>query len=306
MFRKLLVLLVLIAALLAAGFWFLSAPRTLAESDLPQHTPDLANGERMFWAGGCDSCHAAEGATGEDRKLLGGGLALATDFGTFRAPNISPDPVHGIGNWSTLDFVNAMKFGAAPSGQPLYPAFPYASYQRMALTDIIDLKAYLDTLPPVATANAGHDLPFPYAIRRGVGLWQRLHVDGRAFTPDPSASEQVNRGAYLVQGPGHCGECHTPRGVDGAMIPSLALSGAPVPEGQGPDAPNITSDASGIGGWSEDDILNFLQTGFTPNFDSAGGTMTAVILNLQELPVEDLEAMAAYLKTVPPIATSTN
>lgn len=302
--RKLLLTLIGLAILGAAGFWLLTTPRTLAATDIPDHAPDLANGERMFFAGGCESCHAAAGATGEDRFRLGGGQALVTPFGTFHAPNISPDPENGIGGWSLLDFVNAMKRGIGAGGQHLYPAFPYASYQRMTLPDIIDLKAYLDTLPAVADGNRPHELPFPYAVRRGVGLWQLLHIDGRTFVPDPAATDLVNRGAYLVEGPGHCGECHTPRAFDGAMIDALALSGAPPAEGTGRNVPNITPHESGIDAWTEDDIVNFLQTGFTPDFDSAGGAMATVILNTQQLPVEDLQAIAAYLRSIPPIASA--
>lgn len=300
MARKLaIVVAVLIVAGLAA-FWFLTAPRTLAAADIPPHTPDLANGERMFWAGGCESCHAADGATGDDRFLLGGGLALNTPFGVFHAPNISPDPDNGIGAWSDLDFVTAMKFGVGPGGQHLYPAFPYTSYQRMRVEDILDLKAFLDTLPPVTDANQPHELPFPFGISRGLGLWQRMYVDGRTFEPDPAASDVVNRGAYLVTGPGHCGECHTPRGFDGALQNALALTGGPAPEGTG-TIPSITPHESGIGSWSESDIVNFLETGFTPDFDSAGGQMAAVIANMAMLPREDVEAIAAYLKTVAPL-----
>ena len=304
MIRKLMLLLVALAILGGAAFWLLTTPRTLAASDIPDHTPDLVNGERLFWAGGCESCHAAAGATGDARFRLGGGLALDTPYGVFNPPNISPDVENGIGSWSLLDFVNSMKRGIGPGGQHLYPAFPYASYQRMTLPDIIDLKAYLDTLPAVDDVSRPNELAFPYAIRRGLGLWQLIHIDGETFEPDPEASDIVNRGAYLVEGPGHCGECHTPRGFDGATIASLALSGGPPPEGTGRNIPNITPHETGLGAWSESDIVNFLQTGFTPDFDSAGGTMAAVILNTQELPVEDLQAIAAYLKSVPPIASA--
>ena len=209
MFRKLLLLVLVLIAAGIAAFWFLTAPRTLAAADLPAHTPDLVNGQTMFWAGGCESCHAAADATGDDQLKLGGGQPLKTAFGTFHAPNISPDPEHGIGRWSDLDFVNAMRFGVAPGGVHLYPAFPYTSYQHMRIEDLLDLKAFLNTLPPVATASLPHELPFPFTIRRDIGLWKLLYMDGRTFVPDPAKSAELNRGAYLVEGPGHCGECHT-------------------------------------------------------------------------------------------------
>src|SRR5690606_26407673 len=120
------------------------------------------------------------------------------------------DPQDGIGTWTLADFVTAMKFGVTPGGVHLYPAFPYDFYQRMRVEDIIDLKAFMDTLPLVAGRSPPNDLKFPYSVRRGVGLWQLLYVDGRTFAPDPDSSDQVNRGAYLVQGAGHCGACHTP------------------------------------------------------------------------------------------------
>jgi mono/diheme cytochrome c family protein len=301
MIRKLVIVVIVLGLVGLAGFWFLTAPRSLAASALPDHKPDLANGAYMFWAGGCESCHAAAGAKGDEQLKLGGGLALVTPFGTFHAPNISPDKENGIGDWSTADFVNAMKFGVAPDGSHLYPAFPYASYRHMTLEDLIDLKAYLDTLPAVAAAAPDHELSFPFTIRRGLGLWQLLYADGATFTPDPAASAEVNRGAYLVTGPGHCGECHSPRNLIGGIIASRAYSGGPAPEGDG-FIPNITPDPeTGIGSWSEDDIVTMLETGFTPEFDSVGGSMAPVQKNMAKLTAEDRKAIAAFLKSLPPI-----
>ena len=299
MVRRLVIAVVVPGVAGLALVWFLTMPRTLAAA-LPDHQPDLANGETMFRAGGCESCHAAPGAKGDDRLKLAGGLALDTLFGKFHAPNISPDPAAGIGGWSTLDFVNAMKFGIAPGGTHLYPAFPYTSYQRMKLEDLIDLKAFLDTLPVVAEKAPDHELPFPFNIRRGLGLWQLLYIDGKTFAPD-AASDQVNRGAYLVEGPGHCGACHAPRNAIGGIIASRGLSGGPAPEGTG-IIPNITPDPeTGIGAWSEDDLVTMFETGFTPEFDSVGGSMTDVQQNLSRLGHADLVAIAAYLRSLPPI-----
>ena len=198
--RRLILLLVVLVLVGLAAFWFLTAPRSFAASDLPDHKPDLANGAYMFIAGGCESCHAAKDAKGDEQLKLGGGQVLDTPFGKFHVPNISPDKEHGIGSWAVLDFVNAMKWGVGPGGIHLYPAFPYTSYQRMKMEDLIDLKAYLDTLPAVANAVPPHELPFPFGFRRGLGLWQLLYVDGKTFVPDPKASEAVNRGGYLVAG----------------------------------------------------------------------------------------------------------
>lgn len=303
MIRKLIVIVLVLGVIAAIAGWFLTAPRTLAATDLPDHTPDVANGEYMFWASGCESCHAAPGAKGEDLLKLGGGLAMVTPFGTFNVPNISPDEKTGIGSWTTLDLASAMKYGVGKGGKHLYPAFPYASYQKMKLEDVIDLKAFLDTLPPVSNAVPDHDLPFPFNIRRGLGLWQLVYVDGETFVPDPALSDQLNRGAYLVEGPGHCGECHSPRNIAGATIADRALSGGPAPEGEG-NVPNITPDPeTGIGSWSEADLVTMFKTGFTPEFDSVGGTMAAVQRNMAELSDEDLEAIAAYLKSLPPITS---
>jgi mono/diheme cytochrome c family protein len=291
--------LVALAALAGVAFWVLTLPQPLDAAVLPDKPGDAAKGERWFWAGGCASCHAAPGAAGDDLLKLAGGVAIASPFGTFHAPNLSPDKTHGIGGWSTLDFVNAMKRGLAPDGSHLYPAFPYTSYQRMTVPDLVDLKAYLDTLPADATANKPHDLPFPFSLRRGIGLWKMLYLDGETFAPDPAKSEAVNHGAYLVEGPGHCNECHTPRTAFGGLDMSLALGGAPDPSGKG-RVPDITS--RGLEDWSADDIASALDSGFTPEFDSLGGTMAEVVRNMAKLPAEDREAIAAYLKQVPPVA----
>lgn len=299
--------LVVLFALAAAGwlvFYLLTMPVTLSASALPDHEPDVANGKTMFIAGGCAECHAVpQGACNdleiEDETVLGGGRCLKTDVGTFHVPNISPDKDAGIGAWTTLDFVNAMKRGVAPGGVHLYPAFPYTSYQRMTFEDLIDLKAYLDTLPAVSSVVPAHELRFPYSIRRGVGLFQRLYVDGKTFAPDPDASEAVNRGAYLVLGPAHCGECHTPRNALGGLIESEAFAGAKSPEGKG-TTPNITPSEDGLADWSKEDIAYLLETGSKPDFDVIGEAMVPVQENMAKLAAEDRSAIAAFLKSLPP------
>jgi mono/diheme cytochrome c family protein len=297
MLKRIAVAVILVAAAAAGSVWLLTAPQPLAAAALPDRAADLDNGRRMFFAGGCGPCHAAERAQGEDRYLLGGGQALATPYGTFRAPNISPDPETGIGGWSDADFVNAMQRGVSPEGRHYYPSFPYTSYARMRTEDVLDLKAFLDTLPPVRNAVAGHDLAFPYNLRRGLGLWKRLHLSAEPVADLPEASEAVRRGQYLVEGPGHCGECHTMRDGSGGLMLGEWLAGAPSPDSDG-FVPNITPHPDGLADWSERDIAYALETGFTPDFDTMGGSMTAVQENLAELPEADREAIAAYLKAI--------
>ena len=161
------VLVAIVVGLILAGLW-LSRPEPLQAEDLPAHSPDAVAGERMFWAAGCAGCHATpvagKRAQGDNKLLLGGGMELDTPFGVFRVPNISPHSADGIGAWSILDFVNAMQRGVSPEGRHYYPSFPYTSYVRMAMTDVMDLKAFIDTLPPVAGKHEDHDLAFPYSL----------------------------------------------------------------------------------------------------------------------------------------------
>ena len=294
--RKLAFIVVGLAVVCFAAFWFVTIPVTLPASALAAHTPNLANGQSMFYAGGCAACHATPEQ--EDRTRLGGGLALKTPFGTFYAPNISPDPNDGIGRWSEADFVTALWKGTSPSGQHYYPVFPYGSYQHMALADVRDLFAYLRTLAPVAGPSRAHEVTFPLGIRRLVGGWKFLFLDGAPFRPDPNQSEQWNRGAYLVNGPGHCAECHSPRNILGGIKSSQRFAGGPNPEGEG-WIPNITQKE--LGDWSEKDIAYMLETGDTPDGDSVGGGMAQVVKNTAHLAPEDRAAIATYVKSLPPV-----
>lgn len=297
----------LAGAVLAAGvigavaFWVLSAPRLLGEetiASLGDGNPE--DGERIFWAGGCASCHARPGAEGEAGLELAGGLKLVTSFGTFTAPNISQDTQDGIGGWSASDFANAMMRGVAPDGAHLYPSFPYTSYARMRPDDIGDLYAFMKTLPAVSGKAPGHELAFPFNIRRGLGLWKQLYLSDRpVIALPPDAPYDVVLGRYLVEGPGHCGECHTPRGFFGGPENARWLSGAVAAEKGEGVVPNITPGGRGIGSWSVADIASYLETGFTPEFDSVGGSMVDVQRNMARLRPEDREAIAAYLKAVP-------
>ena len=280
-----------------AVFWWLTVPAVVAPGALAAYRPDPANGLTMFNAGGCSSCHAVPNQP--DRTRLGGGLAIPSPFGTFYAPNISPDPNDGIGRWSEADFVTAVLKGTSPDGAHYFPAFPYASYQRASLEDVRDLFAYLKTLPPVAGRVRDHDMPFPFNIRRNVGIWKFLFMDGKPFMSEAARSAQWNRGAYLVNGFGHCAECHSPRNLLGGIIAKQRFAGGPNPEGEG-WVPNITQ--KGLGEWSVKDIANFLKTGELPEGDTAGGSMARVIKNTSQLSAEDHAAMAEYLKSLPPVA----
>jgi mono/diheme cytochrome c family protein len=260
------------------------------------HTPNLANGVTAFNAGGCSSCHAVPNQP--DRLKLGGGLAMASPFGTFHVPNISPDPNDGIGQWTEADFVTAVLKGTSPRGVHYFPAFPYASYQHAKVEDIRDLFAYMKTLAPVAGKTRDHDVPFPFDIRRNIGVWKWLFMDDRPYAPDASRSASWNRGAYLVNGLGHCAECHSPRNFLGGIVETQRFAGGPNPEGEG-WVPNITQKR--MDEWSDKDFAYFLETGQMPDGDTAGGSMTRVIKNTSQLPPEDRAAIAEYLKSLPPV-----
>jgi mono/diheme cytochrome c family protein len=296
MLRRLL-LLVILAGVAGLGiYWWLTIPAVVASASLPAYTPNLANGLTTFNAGGCSSCHAVPNQP--DRLKLGGGLAIPSPFGTFNVPNISPDPNDGIGRWSEADFFTAVLKGTSPAGLHYFPAFPYTSYQHAKVEDIRDLFAYLKTLPPVSGKARDHDVPFPFNIRRNVGVWKLLFMDGKPFTPDPARSAPWNRGAYLVNSLGHCAECHSPRNFLGGIIDAQRFAGGPNPEGEG-WVPNITQ--KGLDEWSVKDIAYFLETGQMPDGDSAGGAMARVIKNTSQLSPEDRAAMAEYLKSLPPV-----
>jgi len=282
-----------------AAAWFLTKPDPLPpEAFANLAEPDLARGESLFWAGGCTGCHAAKGAAGEDVKIMSGGLALTSPFGTFHVPNISPDPQAGIGAWTLAEFGNAMLRGVGKDGEHLYPSFPYTSYARMSPQDINDLFGYLKSLPASDNIAPTHELGFPYNMRIALGGWKFLFFGDEPRVELASADATLARGQFLVEGPGHCGECHTPRNALGGLQSAQWLAGGPNPEGEG-RIPNITPGSRSVGSWSEADLVSYFQTGFTPDYDSVGGSMVEVQKNLSHLPQEDLEAIAAYLKAVP-------
>ncbi|MFD2739331.1 c-type cytochrome [Sulfitobacter aestuarii] len=292
-----LLLILLIGLLMVGGLgWALTRPADLERDLAADHQPDPEAGALVFTAAGCASCHAAPKSEGEDRLVLTGGMGFASDFGTFHAPNISPHPEAGIGSWSFEDFARALTRGVSPEGEHYYPAFPYTAYQHMTAEDLRDLFAYMQSLPPDATPSRAHEVGFPFNIRRGLGLWKRLFM-AQDHVVAASGNAQLVRGRYLVEALAHCGECHTPRNALGGLDRSRWLAGAPNLSGKG-RIPNITP---GELSWSEADLMGYFTTGFTPDYDTAGGEMAEVVDNLAQLPESDRAAIITYLKALPPI-----
>ena len=282
------------AVLLCAGLTAAAPGPAAAQS---AQDASLERGAYIFHAAGCLACHTAVESGGAP---LAGGRPLATPFGTFYAPNITPDRTHGIGAWSDEDFIRALRKGVAPDGRHYYPSFPYTSYTGMSERDMRDLKAYLFSQAPVARPNTPHDLGFPFGFRPLLWPWKLLFFSEGRRVEDPARDAPWNRGAYLVEHLGHCGECHTPRNALGALQHDRAMAGNPSgPEGK--KVPNITPQKDGgIGDWSESDLTYFLKIGFLPDGDFAGGAMTEVIENsTSRLSDEDRGAIARYLFSLP-------
>jgi mono/diheme cytochrome c family protein len=259
----------------------------------------LDRGAYIFSAADCGACHTNVKAKG---PLLAGGRPLKTPFGTFYTPNITPDPDTGIGRWSDADFMRALRRGVSPGNDHYFPVFPYGSFTKMTDQDLLDLKAYIFSLPAVTQANREHDIDFPFGWRFSVWFWKQMNFTEGPFMPDAGRTAEWNRGAYLVEALAHCGECHTPRGWLGGLDTSLSMSGTTDgPEGQ--KVPNITPDKeTGIGGWSPRDVVRVLRTGQLPNGDFVGSLMGEVVNGTSKLTDTDRQAIAVYLQSLPPIA----
>ena len=256
---------------------------------------DAKRGLYISQAAGCLGCHteANEGA-----QPYAGGRALKTPFGTFFGPNITPHPQAGIGRWSEQDFIRAMRQGRRPDGAHYFPAFPYPSFTRIQDQDLRDLWAYLRSLPQSSRANQAHDLRFPFGWRWLVWFWKLLFFNPGPLAADPAKSTAINRGSYLVNALGHCGECHTPRNFLGGPKRSRYLAGAELAEGGG--SSNLTP--TRLKSKSDAEVKDFLTTGMTPEGDVAAESMGEVVRNTtSQLTPADLDALVAYLRSLPPL-----
>ena len=285
--RPLLPILLAVVLVAAAALW-ITRPRAFAADEWTL-TGDASAGERVFHLAGCAGCHSAEGAEGDERLVLSGGRRLVSPFGTFLVPNISSDPAAGVGDWSDAELASAIMRGTSRDGAHLYPSFPYTAYGLAEPQDVADLIAYLRELPASDAPSAPHELTFPFNIRLGLGAWKLLNV------PDGFSGIGPDEGRYLVEALAHCAECHTPRDWTGGLDRGRWMAGAPNPSGEG-RIPGITPAQLD---WSEDDVAYYLQSGLTPEFDSAGGHMAEVVLGLSQASDADRAAIAAYVKALP-------
>jgi len=285
-----------VLAIAAVLFFWLTRPDPLPATAIPVREVDLRNGETLFRAGSCLACHRPpEGGPGAERGLPSGGRPFPTPVGTFYPQNLTPDAETGLGRWSEVEFVNAMKLGISPSGTHYFPAFPYASYRAMTMADLLDLRAYLMSLPAMKSASREADVPLVPLARRAVGLWKRIAFRRPPWSPEPGRTPSWTRGAYLVNAPGHCGECHTPK--DRLMIedPGRHLAGGPHPGGEG-KVPSLRGLLARKKYADVADLVLALQNGETLGYeDLSSGGMAAIQENLATLPEADVRAIAEYL-----------
>jgi mono/diheme cytochrome c family protein len=284
------------ANLLIAGFVFVGHVAIVSADS------ELERGRRVFHATGGCSCHTNYPGEGDEAPLLAGGRPLETPFGVFYSTNITNDSETGLGRWSDADFIRAMREGLSPEGQHYFPVFPYTSFTGLSDQDLIDLKAYLASLPAIKRANRDPDAPFPFSWRATLTGWKWLNFEPRRIEREEGRSPEWNRGHYLVHAAAHCGECHTPRTLTGGLDRSMWLAGSREgPEGE--LAPNITPhEETGIGRWSVPDLVWYLEMGIKPDGDDTQGLMSEVIEHgYTNLPASDLEAIATYLKSLPAI-----
>ena len=258
----------------------------------------VARGKYLSDAGDCMACHTAKGG-GEP---FAGGLHMQTPFGYIVTPNITPDKETGIGDWTDDQFYRVFHVGVGKNGEYLYPAMPYPWYTKVTREDVLAIKAYLMTVKPVHAPREANKMTFPFNIRTGLAAWNEAFFHEGTFQPDPSKSADINRGAYLVEGLGHCGECHNGNGLLGNGSAAKPLQGGPI---QGWYAPNLSSDVQeGVGKYSEEQLATYLKTGQAKGMGYAGGPMAETIHDsLSKLTDADLHAIAAYLKSTPATAS---
>jgi len=260
----------------------------------PEPQGDAKRGAYVFAAADCESCHTDKKAKG---AFLAGGPPLATDFGVFFAPNITPDRTNGLGAWSYQDFHRAIREGKGKSGELLYPVFPYASFTGMTDQDIADLWAYLKTVPVQAAPGRSHQVKAPFGFRPLLAGWRLLYFHQGPLKPAPGLSAQAQRGRYLSEAVVHCQECHSPRNGLGGIEQGKAYAGNPTgPDNQ--DAPNLTP--TGIGKLTQADLQEMLKSGIRPDGDSLGGGMADVVLGTGKMTQADRDAIIAYIRTLPP------
>ena len=282
---------VLSAVVAAIGFWVFVPPR-ISGAEIAGALPagfaaDAAEGELLFHLGGCADCH-----TGRDRVQPSGGEPLNTRFGIFHAPNLTSDPDTGIGGWSDADFVNAMRLGISPEGRHYYPAFPYTAYANVHLTDLLHLKAYLDRLPAESSPAVPHEIQFPFNLRPALAFWKLAALHRQGSQDDPGKSELWNQGAYIANGLGHCGSCHTPRNFILVESGNSAFTGAPALTSGGRAAP-------GIAGLKPDRILDGLsEWSGTVDEDSSMFAVTRTFT--EHVPPRIHDAIAEYLSSLSP------
>jgi mono/diheme cytochrome c family protein len=284
-----------IALMMTLGLWAVALAPAAGRAD----EAAVERGRYLMAAGGCYACHTDAKNKGEP---LAGGTAIKTPFGTFYGPNITPDPTYGIGRWSDADFIRALREGIGPDGRHFFPAFPYPSFTKITDSDLKDLKAYIFSLKPVAKPSRPHDIGFPFNIRFLQVFWRWLYFTEGPFKADPTKPAEWNRGAYLVQALGHCGECHTPRTRLGGLETDRTMAGT-FNAAENALIPNITLDPeTGIGKWSEEDYLTAFKMGMLPDGDFIGSLMGPVVSEgTSKLTDSDLKAMVAYLRSLPPI-----
>lgn len=279
-----------VVAVLVAWAWRSKVP-AIEPPSLSAFEPALiVNGGELAALGNCALCHTASGG-----EPFAGGLGIATPFGTVYSTNITPDPDTGIGSWSKAAFQRAMREGIERSGRYLYPAFPYDHFTKASDADLDALYAFLMTRDPVRSGTFANRLPFPLNIRLIVAGWQLLFFKDARFAPDAAKDEHWNRGAYLVDGLGHCGSCHTPRNFFGAEKSQQALGGG---EAEGWDVPPLNSASPAPVPWTEDALLEYLRNGSDPAHGVAAGPMRPVIRDLARIPEDDVHAMAIYLASL--------